>query len=118
MNAGRFLAMGAICAMCLCGQVRGENTEPAPKDSEALKVQIAKMRGRLLYKKGQIRKLEKAACGENVQLQEKISSLEKERRVQFIAANPKLEGLYAEQDVLEGEIQKLNIEKDKLKKTK
>ena len=74
------------------------------------------MRGRLLYKKGQIRKLEKEACETNVQLKEKTDELEKERRVQFIAANPKLESLYAEQDALETEIQKMNSEKSILKK--
>ena len=113
----RMLTVGLLCALCFCSAVHSEEAAvAATKDSEALKVQIAKMRGRLLYKKGQIRKLEKEACETNVQLKEKADELEKERRVQFIAANPKLEGLYAEQDALETEIQKMNAEKSVVKK--
>ena len=113
----RMLTIGMLCALCLCAPARADEAQPAaPKDGEALKVQIAKMRGRLLYKKGQIRKMEKEACEGNVQLKEKIDAIEKERRTQFIAANPKLESLYEEQDALENEIQKLNNEKTALKK--
>ena len=112
----RMLTIGLLCALCFCAPVRCDDASTVVKDAEALKVQIAKMRGRLLYKKGQIRKLEKEACETNVQLKEKTDELEKERRIQFIAANPKLEGLYAEQDALEAEIQKMNSEKSTLKK--
>ena len=113
----RMLTIGLLCALCFCAPVRCEDTSATiVKDAEALKVQIAKMRGRLLYKKGQIRKLEKEACETNVQLKEKTDELEKERRVQFIAANPKLEALYAEQDALEQEIQKMTSEKNVMKK--
>ena len=112
----KMLTVGLLCALCFCAPVRCDDATTIVKDAEALKVQIAKMRGRLLYKKGQIRKLEKEACEKNVQLKEKTDELEKERRIQFIAANPKLEGLYTEQDALEAEIQKMNSEKSTLKK--
>ena len=113
----RMLSVGLLCALCLCTSARCEDAAlSTKKEAEALKVQIAKMRGRLLYKKGQIRKLEKEACETNLQLKEKTDELEKERRTQFIAANPKLEALYAEQDALEGEIQKMNSEKNVLSK--
>ena len=112
----KMLTIGLLCALCFCAPVRCDDASTVVKDAETLKVQIAKMRGRLLYKKGQIRKLEKEACETNVQLKEKTDELEKERRVQFIAANPKLESLYAEQDALETEIQKMNSEKSILKK--
>jgi len=113
----KMLAISMLCALCLCTSARCDEAPIAAiRDAEALKVQIAKMRGKLLYKKGQIRKLEKEACETNVQLKEKTDELEKERRTQFIAANPKLEGLYAEQDALETEIQKMNSEKGIKKK--
>ena len=113
----KMLTISMLCALCFCTSARCDEAPAiAVRDAEALKVQIAKMRGKLLYKKGQIRKLEKEACETNVQLKEKTDELEKERRTQFIAANPKLEGLYAEQDALETEIQKMNSEKGIKKK--
>ena len=62
---------------------------------------VARLRGRLLYKKGQIRKLEKAAAEVNEALKNKVDDLEQERRAQYVAAEPKLVELYAEQDALE-----------------
>ena len=75
--------------------------------AETAKVQIAKLRGRLLYKKSQIRKLEKSACENNPALKTKMEEMEKEKRQSYIAVESKLEPLYSEQDVLESEIQKL-----------
>ena len=75
--------------------------------AETAKVQIAKLRGRLLYKKSQIRKLEKSACENNPALKTKMEKMEKEKRQSYIAVESKLEPLYSEQDVLESEIQKL-----------
>ena len=75
--------------------------------SETAKVQIAKLRGRLLYKKSQIRKLEKGACESNPELKMKMEAMEKEKRQSYIAVESKLEALYSEQDILESEIQKL-----------
>ena len=69
---------------------------------------VARLRGRLLYKKGQIRKLEKAAAEVNAALKTKAEDLEQERRAQYVAAEPKLVELYAEQDALEEEIKRLS----------
>ncbi len=69
---------------------------------------VARLRGRLLYKKGQIRKLEKAAAEVNEALKNKVDDLEQERRAQYVAAEPKLVELYAEQDALEEEIKRLS----------
>ena len=78
--------------------------EPAPAEKNP----VARLRGRLLYKKGQIRKLEKAAAEVNAALKSKADGLEQERRAQYVAAEPKLVELYAEQDALEEEIKRLS----------
>jgi len=69
---------------------------------------VARLRGRLLYKKGQTRKLEKAAAEVNEALKNKVDDLEQERRAQYVAAEPKLVELYAEQDALEEEIKRMS----------
>lgn len=85
--------------------------EAAPKPAE--KNPVARLRGKLLYKKGQIRKLERAAAEVNVALKSKVDDLEQERRAQYIAAEPKLVELYAEQDALEEEIKRLSAARTK-----
>ena len=73
-----------------------------------VRVQVAKLRGKLVYKKGQIRKLERSACAVNAELKKKVEALETERRSCYIAVEPKLKTLYAEQDALDAEIVKVN----------
>ena len=98
------LAAGAGTAFC---QSKDAAEEAVKTAAETAKVQIAKLRGRLLYKKSQIRKLEKNACENNPDLKTKMEEMEKEKRQSYIAVESKLESLYSEQDVLETEIQKL-----------
>lgn len=103
------LCIGLVFALCLSGVVPcvlGQGAKGV-KAEDAVRVQVAKLRGKLLYKKSQIRKLEKAACNVSPELKIKMEAMEKEKRTQYIAADPKLEGLYAEQDAIEEEIQKL-----------
>lgn len=87
--------------------------QPVAQSAEQVRAGIARLRGKLLYKKSQIRKLEKSACTANASLQDKADSLEKERRASFTAAEPKLEALYAEQDALDAQIKKLTAENSK-----
>ena len=68
------------------------------------KTQVSRMRGKLLYKKGQIKKLEKAVTETNTEASAKSANLERQRRELFIAAEPKLAQLYEEQDSLEEQI--------------
>ena len=68
------------------------------------KTQVSRMRGKLLYKKGQIKKLEKAVTETNTEASAKSANLERQRRELFIAAEPKLAQLYEEQDALEEQI--------------
>ena len=113
MKCSKLMA-GAMMALALSFSAgsafcqNGETAEDALKAAgETAKVQIAKLRGRLLYKKSQIRKLEKSACEGNQALKQKMEAMEKEKRQSYIAVESKLEALYSEQDILEMEIQKL-----------
>ena len=98
------LAAGVGTAFC---QNKDAAEEAMKAAAETAKVQIAKLRGRLLYKKSQIRKLEKSACENNPALKTKMEEMEKEKRQSYIAVESKLESLYTELDLLETEIQKL-----------
>ena len=75
------------------------------------KAPVAKLRGKLLYKKSQIRKLEKAAAAADEVLASKLQELENQRRALLSAAEPRLAALYAEHDGMEEEIQKMTEKK-------
>jgi len=83
-------------------EANAQKTEPV-----ADKTQVSRMRGKLLYKKGQIKKLEKAVTETNADASAKSANLERQRRELFIAAEPKLAQLYEEQDALEEQIRTL-----------
>ena len=78
------------------------------KASDEKRVQIAKLRGKLLYKRSQIRKLEKEASTKDSALASKVNDLEQQRRLLFENAEPKLKTLYAEEAAFELEIENLN----------
>ncbi|MBQ6470783.1 MAG: hypothetical protein IJJ33_02255 [Victivallales bacterium] len=113
---------GSLLLVMLAGMAQGQaqaqekSPEVQAKEDKLLhqmtggdeaRIQLAKMRGRLLVKKNQVRKLEKEACAANPELKAKVTELDKERRTLFVAAEPKLQGVYAEVDTLEKEIEKL-----------
>lgn len=72
------------------------------KDVE--KKQISRMRGKLLYKKGQIRKLEHAVVEADATVAAKAADLERQRRELYMAKEAKLARLYEEQDALDAQI--------------
>jgi len=94
---------------------------PVPQDSKVVvkaeeeakkeKSPIARLRGKLLYKKSQIKKLEKAAAAADAALAAKLQELENQRRALLSSAEPRLSELYAEQDGMEDEIQKMTEKK-------
>ena len=77
------------------------------------RAQAARVRGKILYKRSQIRKLEQEVCEKKADLKAKITELEQERRTQYVAAEPKLQELYAELDALETALAKIPVEKGK-----
>ena len=106
----RLLCIGMIVAICLGGITSSVDAAPrakSAKDNE-IKVAIGKLRGKLLYRKNQIHKLEKSACESNPELKAKMDAMEKEKRNQYIAVEPKLEELYKIKDELEDEIKEMS----------
>ena len=118
LSLSNVFKMAVICAM-MTVSVWSQEQAPAPagKAAETTKVvaegkdlekkEVARMRGKLLYKKGQIRKLEKTAMQSNPQLAKKIDDLERQKRDALIAAEPKLAPLYEEQDKLDEQIRQV-----------
>ena len=117
MNVGTALGLALLAGMA---QTQAHAQEKSPEvlakedkllrqmsGGDEVRVQLAKMRGRLLVRKNQVRKLEKEACAANSELKVKVATLDKERRTLFVAAEPKLQEAYAEVDTLEKEIEKL-----------
>ena len=81
------------------------------EEAKKEKSPVAKLRGKLLYKKSQIRKLEKSAATADAVLAEKLQELENQRRALLSSAEPRLAALYAEHDSMEDEIQKMTEKK-------
>ena len=117
------LLMTASAFAALTTGLLAEGLPAAPKQAEgaaaveaneqnpahvADKTQVSRLRGKLLYKKGQIKKLEKAVTENNADASAKSANLERQRRELFIAAEPKLAQLYEEQDALEEQIRTLS----------
>lgn len=69
---------------------------------------VAQLRGKLLYKRSQLRKLERAAASKDPILGEKIKRLEAEIEALYSSAEPKLAALYAEEKELNGQIEGLS----------
>ena len=90
------------------GEPAAQANAAAQATPVADKTQVSRMRGKLLYKKGQIRKLEKAVTETNAEASAKSANLERQRRELFVAAEPKLAQLYEEQDALEEQIRTLS----------
>jgi len=105
----RLLCIGMIVAICLGGMALNVSAAPKSKSAKDNEIQLAigKLRGKLLYKKNQIYKLEKSACESNPDLKAKMDAMEKEKRNQYIAVEPKLEELYKIKDELENEIKEM-----------
>lgn len=76
----------------------------AVRDKAQEKKQLARLRGKLLYKKGQIRKLESGVTENSDDLKNKVAELERQRRDLYLGAEPKLAALYEEHDQLNEQI--------------
>ncbi len=105
----RLLCIGMIVAICLGSMTLTVDAAPRAKSAKDTETQIAvrKLRGKLLYRKNQIHKLEKSAYDSHPELKAKMDAMEKEKRNQYIAVEPKLEELYKIKDELENEIKEM-----------
>ncbi len=106
------LALAMLCsgsALCAAeqGQAAAAQTVIAA-DSKPVRDPVAQLRGKLLYRRSQMRKLEKAVLDKDPVLGEKIKQLEAEIAALYSAAEPKLATLYAEEKELNGQIENLS----------
>ena len=120
----KMLCRSVLTLLLMCGGWRAlaqdaMKTEPAGEKSvvkvedeaKKEKAPVAKLRGKLLYKKSQIKKLEKVAVAADPTLANKLQELENQRRALLTAAEPRLGEMYAEQDSMERELQKMTEKK-------
>ena len=84
--------------------VAAEKQETPQKSTKEIKNQL---RGKLLYRKNQARKLEKAAEENSPELRKEIRELNRKIREAYIKAEPKLEAIYKLQDELQAQLDKL-----------
>ena len=89
------------------GAAAGSTPSAATESVIPTKSAVKQLRGKLLYKRNQIRKLEGAACAADTELQSRVEALESERQGLYVAAEPKLGELYAAEKDLEAQIQTL-----------
>jgi len=89
-----FLSLPARCA-------EGESSPAAATEAVSEGLTVKQLRGKLLYKRNQIRKLERTATSADASLQDKVLDLETQIQALYVAAEPKLGALYqAEKDLL------------------
>ena len=77
----------------------------APESVKPVRDPVAVLRGKLLYKRNQAKRLEREAADKDPLLHEKVQKLEAEIRALYCAAEPKLSEIYAEQSKLSDEIE-------------
>ena len=94
------LAAEAAAEGCAVQAKTGEDS----RNKALEKKQLARLRGKLLYKKGQIRKLENSVTAASAELKGKVDELERQRRDLLQGAEPKLASLYEEHDQLSEQI--------------
>ncbi|MBP5300707.1 MAG: hypothetical protein J6Y80_04815 [Victivallales bacterium] len=82
----------------------GEASSPKPIVVTQQKDPVKQLRGKLLYKKNQIRKLERAAVAADPSLEEKVAKLEQERQSLYVSVAPDLAELYAAEKDLQAQI--------------
>ncbi|NMA43770.1 MAG: hypothetical protein GX946_10375 [Oligosphaeraceae bacterium] len=84
-----------------------ENEAPVQETVKPARDPVAVLRGKLLYKRNQARKLEREAAERDPALSEKVQRLEAEIKALYCAAEPKLSEIYAEQAKLSEEIENM-----------
>ncbi len=92
---GMLLAMVMMCSFLTAPAFAAETEKPEAKSEYVEVLTVKQLRGKLLYKRNQIRKYERAAIAEDDTLGYKIAELENKIQALYVAAEPKLEALYA-----------------------
>lgn len=108
----RALFLTAAASLCLFGLpavTQAEDATPtAAVEATSVKDQVARLRGKLLYKKNQARRLETQAEKTDSTLKAKIDELNNQKENLYVAVEPKLAEIYQEQKELTRQIEQLN----------
>ena len=109
----RALFLTAAASLCLFGMPAVTQAEDAPPataavEATSVKDQVARLRGKLLYKKNQARRLETQAEKTDSTLKAKIDELNNQKENLYVAVEPKLAEIYQEQKELTRQIEQLN----------
>ena len=100
----RKAVLAAVVSACALSALA--KSTPATTDAaRPAKDPIAQLRGKLLYRHNQARKLEKAAMAADPELEAQIEALNLQKEELFIAAEPKLADVYREQKSLNEQIE-------------
>ena len=103
-NLRKAILTAVVTACAFSALAKSDAAAPAAKPA---KNPVAQLRGKLLYRHNQARKLERAALAEDPELQAQIEALDLQKEQLFIAANPKLADIYREQKSLNEQIEAL-----------
>ena len=103
------VALGLTCPAeePVQGEAAATQVKTVQEIKADLKTQIKKLRGKVLYKKSQISKLERQAKEKDAMVKAKAEQLEAQRRELFFAANPTLKQLYSEMEEFQTQIERL-----------
>lgn len=113
----RLLAILTLTLLCSGSLLQAaDQAKAAPATTETalaeegkpIRDPVAQLRGKLLYKRSQTRKLERTALTNDAALSEKIRQLEAEIEALYCTAEPKLAALYAEQKQLHEQIESMS----------
>ncbi|MCQ2396372.1 MAG: hypothetical protein MJ106_01590 [Lentisphaeria bacterium] len=110
---GMLLAMVLMCSF-FSGPIFAAETETAATAKKVEEVEVLtvkQLRGKLLYKRNQIRKYERAAIAADAELAGKIIELERSIQALYVAAEPKLDPLYAAEKSLLQQIEDASLKK-------
>lgn len=110
-----FVLSMLLCSCFFCAPMAVSAAESESGEAKTEAVQdaptVKQLRGKLLYKRNQIRKLERAACAADDELQTKVASLESQIQGLYSSAEPKLESLYQEEKALQHKIEEATPKK-------
>lgn len=92
---GMLLAAVLMCSFLTAPVFAAEAEEKDVKEQSVEVLTVKQLRGKLLYKRNQIRKYERSAIAADSKLADKVSGLENQIQALYVATEPKLEALYA-----------------------
>ena len=118
MKTMRALVLSALVVAGGLGLFGGQ-ASPAAEAAPAAAVQaptatkdpVKQLRGKLLYERSRLRKLEREAIGANPELGKRIQTMDAEREALYVKYQPKLAEYYAREKELLRQIEAMTVKK-------